>query len=79
MQYYRCKCGHMESYSSMGVALCEVCEKCGTTMAIGPKEHLPKKDHSWMESRVMTDEGEKVLTICRQCGKKRIDIEKEDR
>lgn len=45
---YRCKCGELMAWSSMGVPQCVVCEKCGTTLANHPDHHLTEPEpHQW--------------------------------
>jgi hypothetical protein len=48
MNYYRCKCGRMESWSSYGPARCLLCTKCNTTLADSPEGHLTEPEpHRW--------------------------------
>lgn len=49
MRYYRCKCGKRAAWSSMGVARCDGCEECGTTLAEGPNDHDTPEPHDWRE------------------------------
>lgn len=65
MIYYRCKCGKHESWSSMGVPLCQVCEKCGSTLATSPSTHLDPKPHEYV-TQYDQDTG-KPYEICLQC------------
>ena len=45
MQFYRCKCGHSQSWGSMPPTPCTGCEKCGTTLARDPNSHRVPDDH----------------------------------
>jgi hypothetical protein len=44
MNYYRCKCGRMESWSSYGPARCFLCPECNTTLAGSPEGHLTEPE-----------------------------------
>lgn len=63
MKYYRCKCGHSISYSSMGVARCHICDKCGSTLAESPSGHMEPEPHS---IRAVIEDG-KILCYCCVC------------
>lgn len=68
MKYYRCKCGHCESWSSMGVAQCAKCPKCGSDLAQHPDYHHEPAPHDFsLIEQVQTDEGPKPLTRCKFC------------
>ena len=47
MKYYRCKCGHRTSWSSMGVPECAGCPDCNTTLEEGPDDHRTPAEHDW--------------------------------
>ena len=50
MIFYRCKCGNLKSWSSMGAAPCRVCRDCGTTLACNPEDHRTDPEpHDWHE------------------------------
>lgn len=48
MQSYRCKCGNLLASTSMGVAACTRCGKCGSNLAQGPKLHADPEPHEWV-------------------------------
>jgi hypothetical protein len=49
MQYYRCKCGYRKCWSSgLPVRPCDVCPKCGSTLAINPDSHATPEPHQWI-------------------------------
>ena len=66
MKYLRCRCGQMESYSSMGSPPCRACPSCGTTLAEHPDEHKPPIPHNF-EMKFDEDTGEPYW-ICSRCG-----------
>ncbi len=79
MQYFRCKCGRHEWYTSMGVSLCEGCEECGTGPGQSPTTHREPVPHDFsMVTKVNTDEGEKTLSLCKHCYRSRRQIEQEE-
>lgn len=49
MNYYRCKCGNRESWSSYGPSRCNPCPDCGTTLGCDPDDHPPVEPHRWGE------------------------------
>ncbi len=77
MQYFRCKCGSVEHWSSgMGPFPCDGCAKCGTNVAGGPDEHQAPEPHNFdLITQVETDDGPKPLTRCRWCLKTPKEIE----
>jgi hypothetical protein len=80
MRYYRCKCGNSYSWSSMGQPTCRGCKKCNTTLEEGPSLHTAPEPHKWVAhkwvaSKVLTDEGEKDLTVCSWCGILKVEFE----
>lgn len=69
MKYFRCKCGKHTAWSSMGVAECEGCDECKTTLAESPSGHDAIAEHDW-EDRWAIDEktGERwIEQVCRKC------------
>ena len=72
MRYYRCKCGHRSAWSSLGVAECEGCEKCGTTLAEGPDGHDAPAPHDWREEWTIDKQtGERgKKRVCARCQRK---------
>lgn len=76
MIYYRCKCGDLESYSSMGPRRCAFCTKCNTTLASGPEGHKTERTkHQMIKEQVETDEGNAVLTRCGYCLRTKKELE----
>lgn len=71
MMYYRCRCGNLESWSSMGVARCNVCEKCNTIMASSPQGHAESLPHEWNTITEINDflgkRTIKKMTKCVRC------------
>jgi hypothetical protein len=77
MRYYRCECGDITSWSSMGVLPCDGCKKCNTTLETGPKDHKVPEDHVFEPYPVETDEGPKSLSRCKYCLRTKKELEKE--
>lgn len=48
MQFYRCKCGEHTAWTSMGVAGCVSCGKCGSNLAQGPNGHYEVAAHKYV-------------------------------
>lgn len=71
MQYFRCKCGACEAWSTYGPPKpCCVCDKCGSTFAGNKNNHLPPEEHSWkLQYNVNT--GKPESQICRKCYERR--------
>lgn len=65
MQHYRCKCGEQQCWASMPVAMCSVCEKCGTTLQMGPVGYLDPVPHR-IQAHIRRDT---IDARCIQCGK----------
>jgi len=60
MIYSRCKCGNRQSWhSGFPPANCEVCEKCGFTLASSPNEHKEPVPHEW--ALEVTQRGDEVV------------------
>ncbi len=74
MQYYRCKCGKMESWGSMPPNRCQGCPDCGTNLSTHP-DHHPPADHNWSANKVQTDDGPATLTVCSWCGIAKVDTD----
>lgn len=79
MQYYRCKCGKSESWSSMGPTPCFKCDTCGSDLARDPSIHREPEPHNFVTGQVETDEGAKPLTRCTFCLKTKAQIESAER
>lgn len=75
MIYYRCKCGKLESHSSMGVPDCYGCDVCGTTLAAHPSGHRAPKPHDeqgeWRIADAINGFADYVLR-CRNCNRTRV-------
>ena len=69
MQYYRCKCGKAEAWTSMGVSKCSKCGDCGSDLAQGADSHREPVDHNFVASgEVETIDGMKPKPlICEYC------------
>ena len=48
MQYLKCKCGKMESWTTEGILPCQFCSDCGTTLAGDPKGHREPTPHKFI-------------------------------
>ncbi len=72
MQYYRCKCGSAESWTSMGVPRCRSCSKCGSDLAQGPNGHRDPAPHEYV-TRYDEHTG-KPYEVCLGCDRKREEI-----
>lgn len=48
MQFYRCVCGTKTAWTSMGVAPCTACPKCGSDLAESPSLHQVPIAHTWV-------------------------------
>lgn len=72
MQYYRCKCGNLESWGSDGTTPCRSCPKCGTTLAQHPADHRKPVPHQW---QTLYDRNTgKPYKVCRVCLTKKEDV-----
>ena len=69
MIYYKCKCGKLESWSSMGATTCKVCKDCGTTMACNPRDpRTEPTPHDWYEEKsTITWRGRVIHKHTRSC------------
>lgn len=63
----QCKCGDRKCWTSMGHASCDVCEKCGSTLAEGPNTHVPQTPHEVYAEIT----GEKIVARCHRCHQER--------
>ena len=76
MQYYRCKCGFMAAWTSMGVPCCSWCEKCESDLAPSSDMHNTKRiPHEMTAHSVQIDAGHAVLSRCRWCMRTRKELE----
>lgn len=77
MLYYRCRCGSRASWSSMGVASCETCPECRSTLATGPGLHSEPTEHEWtIVAHGTGDDGQPLTsTRCRGCHRAKREIE----
>lgn len=73
MQYYRCKCGGSESWTSMGVSACSRCGRCGSDLAQGPTTHSDPAPHEFV-TKYDTNTGA-PYERCRQCSRLKTDLE----
>ncbi len=71
MQYFRCKCGKSEGWSSMGVSRCRVCPECKSTLAQSPEGHGEPEPHDLCKTVTTTTyRGEittKTVVECVNC------------
>jgi len=65
MQYYRCVCGEMESWTSMGVPNCLSCLKCGSDLAQSTTLHRDPEPHEYA-TRYDTTTGA-PYEVCLKC------------
>lgn len=63
MRYMQCRCGERTCWTSMGHPSCDVCEKCGSTLAEGPKSHVESTPHQVTASI----ENGKIVAHCQRC------------
>lgn len=75
MQYYRCKCGSVTAWTSMGVAPCTSCKKCGSDLAQGPEGHAESPAPHEYVTRYDQTTG-KPYEVCSVCMGKKEEIEK---
>lgn len=74
MQTYRCKCGEVTSWTSMGVPACVRCPKCGSDLAPGPNSHRDPAPHDFV---VKYDQNTGApYDICKNCLRRRAELEK---
>jgi hypothetical protein len=78
MQYYRCKCGSAQSWTSMGVSRCSKCSTCGSDLAQSPDSHRDPEPHSFVAGDVETDAGPAPLSRCQWCGYTRKQLAKSE-
>ena len=81
MQYYVCKCGKTQHWSSgMPPFPCTGCPECNTTAMKNPDgTHIKPVPHEFVVGTVETDEGAKPLSRCKWCYKTKARIEKEEK
>jgi hypothetical protein len=65
MIFYRCKCGQASAWSSMGVAACDVCPACGSTLGAGPHSHPEPVAHDFRPTPLDGADGLALLTALR--------------
>ena len=75
MQYYRCKCGKSEAWTSMGVSECATCKHCGSDLAMGPEGHAETPAPHEYVAKYNEDTGI-PYEVCRRCLRRRVDLEK---
>ncbi len=68
MLYYRCKCGVSQAWSSMGVASCNGCGTCHTTLETSPDMHRTPDPHEPV-TRYDEQTG-KPYQVCLRCLKR---------
>lgn len=66
MNYLRCKCGKITSYSSYTSAKpCDGCKECNTNLAIHPSSHLPLAEHVYEDMyNITTGKSYKRCSVC---------------
>lgn len=70
MNYWRCKCGETVSWESGYPPVpCQVCEKCGSTLAMHPDHHREPEPHKWV-TRYHESTG-KPYEMCEVCFERR--------
>lgn len=70
MQFYRCKCGKSERWTTDGAGpQCAGCDDCGTTYARHPDDHKQKIDHDWVR-QFDKDTGLPSRPYCSRCHKR---------
>jgi hypothetical protein len=74
MQYYRCKCGKMTAWTTMGVHACTKCPKCGSDLAQGPESHSEPEPHEYV-TKYDVNTGV-PYEICQTCHRRRLELEK---
>lgn len=74
MRFYRCKCGDHTAWSSMGVADCLTCKKCGSDLAEGPSGHSDSPTPHDYVTKYNQDTGV-PYERCDRCMQTRADIE----
>lgn len=68
MQYYRCKCGTIETWSNdVPIYDCQGCTTCNTTIALTPLDHKVLIPHDFNKIRYNENTG-KPYTVCTICG-----------
>lgn len=67
MQYYRCKCGDRQLWTTDGPSDCVICNKCNTTLAQRPEDHKTEaKPHDY---KTYYDQNTgKPFKLCHRCG-----------
>lgn len=78
MQYYRCKCGKAESWTSMGVRQCSGCKECNTTLAQHPDDHKsPVPPHEYETFPLPdADQPGTTETRCKYCFRLKKELER---
>lgn len=67
MQYYKCKCGKAEYFSSgCPPQDCQGCDECGSTFGLGPKAHPERIPHD-PKPQFSRETGELSHYICSRC------------
>jgi len=76
MNYLRCKCGKITSWSSYTSAKdCEGCKECNTTLAVDISLHKPLVDHNYV-TKYNSNTG-KPYKVCSVCDEIDVDSYKE--
>lgn len=73
MQYYRCKCGKMTAWTSMGVSACSRCGQCGSDFARGPESHEDPEPHDYVTQYDQNTGA--PYERCRRCGERKSALE----
>jgi hypothetical protein len=73
MQFYRCMCGAVTSWTTMGVPACARCDKCASDLAKYSGGHGEPAEHKYMR-RYDAVTGA-PYEICSGCLRRRSDLE----
>ena len=72
MQFYQCKCGNIQCWTSMGVPRCSKSPQCGSDLAQGSTEHSETVPHEYVKRY---DQFTGVpYQICRACLRRETEI-----
>jgi hypothetical protein len=74
MNYYRCKCGKIESWTSTGVSKCDGCPYCNTTLEEYSEHHKTPQPHEFI-MQYDTKTGD-CYEMCKVCLKTKKQLEK---
>jgi len=66
MRYWECSCGDYQAFGSDAPRLCQVCERCGTTLIRFEGAYVPSEPHDWQPEYSRTI-GELIGHRCSKC------------